>query len=91
MNKITLIALIFFITVSACDSVKRGLSGQKKRTTQEFLVKSKDPLVVLFFCPDDVEGDIEKLLNTKKSKTKKISSKGTKSLEESIIKEINDQ
>ena len=105
MNKITLIALIFFVTVSACDSVKRGLSGQKKRTTQEFLVKSKDPLVLpprfnelpepgkvlTSFEEDDVEGNIEKLLNTKKSKTKKISSKGTKSLEESIIKEINDQ
>ena len=31
MNKITLISLIFLMIVSACDSVKRGLSGQKKK------------------------------------------------------------
>ena len=103
MNKITLISLIFLMIVSACDSVKRGLSGQKKKTTQEFLIKSKDPLVLpprFNELPEpgktptdnsevDLENNIEKLLKTKKNKTNNKSKKSIKSLEDLIIKEIN--
>ena len=43
------VVIIFFL-LSACggtlDSVKRGLSGQKKASTDEFLVEKKDPLVL---------------------------------------------
>ena len=28
------------------DSIKRGLTGQKKASTDEFLVEKKDPLVL---------------------------------------------
>ena len=43
------VVIIFFLT-SACgdtlESVKRGLSGQKANSTDEFLVEKKDPLIL---------------------------------------------
>ena len=41
-----LIRLIFvmlgmIVIISSCQSVKEGLSGQRKTTTEEFLVKKK--------------------------------------------------
>mgnify|MGYP006086545247 FL=1 len=102
MNKITLVSLIFLMMVSACDSVKRGLSGQKKKTTQEFLIKSKDPLVLpprFNELPEpgktptdnsevDLENNIEKLLKIKKNNNNKKNNKSIKSIEDLIIKEI---
>jgi len=45
LNK--LIVIIFFL-ITACSSswedVKKGLGGQKRTSTDEFLVKKKDPL-----------------------------------------------
>ena len=41
--------LIFILLTSCGDtmkSIKRGLTGQKKTSTDEFLVKKKDPLVL---------------------------------------------
>ena len=45
MNKnkyqIILMCVLFFLIVS-CDSLKRGLTNQKEKSTDEFLVKKKD-------------------------------------------------
>jgi len=43
-----LIIVVFFATSCAdsWDSVKRGLTGAKKESSDEFLVKKKDPLVL---------------------------------------------
>ena len=45
---IYLFSILFLIT--ACggtwDSVKRGLTGQKENSTDEFLVEKKDPLIL---------------------------------------------
>ena len=42
-------SIFILIFLSSCggtwESVKRGLTGQKKTSTDEFLVKKKDPLV----------------------------------------------
>ena len=49
---IYILSLIFFIT--SCDtlkSVKRGLTGQKDNSVDEFLIKKKDPLII----PPDFE------------------------------------
>ena len=46
---IFIIILTFFVT--SCASVKRGLTGAKGNTADEFLVKKKDPLVL----PPDFE------------------------------------
>ena len=47
-NKIVFIIIISFF-VTSCggwDSVKRGITGAKQKTGDEFLVKKKDPLVL---------------------------------------------
>ena len=50
---ITYISLFIFLLSCAesFDSVKRGLTGAKKKTGEEFLVKKKDPLIL----PPDYE------------------------------------
>ena len=49
---IYLLPLIFLIvSCGAFDSAKRGITGAKKNSTDEFLVKKKDPLIL----PPDFE------------------------------------
>ena len=53
-RKITYILLLFLFTGSCADtfsSVKRGLTGAKKNSADEFLVEKKDPLIL----PPDFE------------------------------------
>ena len=53
-RKIMYIFLLFLFTGSCADtfsSVKRGLTGAKKNSADEFLVKKKDPLIL----PPDFE------------------------------------
>jgi len=47
-NKIVFIIIISFFLTSCggWDSVKRGITGAKQKTGDEFLVKKKDPLVL---------------------------------------------
>ena len=56
MHKKKIISLfIITLLVTSCsgtwDSVKRGLTGQKANSTDEFLIKRKDPLIL----PPDYE------------------------------------
>ena len=53
LKKITYILLFIFLVscVDTFDSVKRGLTGAKKSSADEFLVKKKDPLIL----PPDFE------------------------------------
>ena len=47
-KKIAFITTLIFMMTSCggtWDSVKRGLTGGKKKSTDEFLVKKKDPLI----------------------------------------------
>ena len=49
---IYILSIIFFVT--SCDtmsSVKRGLTGEKRVSTDEFMIKKKDPLIM----PPDYE------------------------------------
>ena len=53
-KKITYIIVLTFFVTSCADtlgSVKRGLTGAKSNSTDEFLVKKKDPLIL----PPDFE------------------------------------
>ena len=53
-KKITFIIFLFTFLTSCADtfdSVKRGLTGEKKSSADEFLVKKKDPLIL----PPDYE------------------------------------
>ena len=52
INKLLIsLGLIYLITLTSCQSVKEGLSGQKKKSGDEFLVQKKNPLVM----PPDFE------------------------------------
>ena len=53
-KKITYIIILTFFVISCADtasSVKRGLTGAKKTSADEFLIKKKDPLIL----PPDYE------------------------------------
>ena len=55
MLKKTIYIFIVTLFVSSCadtfDSVKRGLTGEKQESTDEFMIKKKDPLIM----PPDYE------------------------------------
>ena len=98
------VVIIFFL-LSACggtlDSVKRGLSGQKKVSTDEFLVEKKDPLVLppgyhdlpepghTAIDEDSDEKSISSILKVENN-NQNTSSSETMSLEKSILKKINE-
>ena len=97
--------IIIFFLLSACggtlDSVKRGLSGQKKASTDEFLVEKKDPLVLppgYHDLPEPGQTEIEEEPDERnissilkvENNNKNTSSSETMDLEESILKKIND-
>ena len=45
-KKIILYLIMAMIMLPSCESLQRGLTGQKRNTSDEFLVEKKDPLVV---------------------------------------------
>ena len=94
-----LIILLF----NGCQSVKDGLTGQKKGNSDEFLIEKKSPLVLppefselpqpeMLNTEKDTEDeiDIKKLITNKSGDTKIISndSNGSMALEKSILKKI---
>mgnify|MGYP000209239518 FL=1 len=104
LNKI--IIIIFFL-ITACaaswDDVKKGLGGQKRTSTDEFLVKKKEPLVMppkwknlpepggVMKSDDEVweATDIEELIKLGKNKESSTNyEQGSGDLEESILKKI---
>lgn len=99
-----LIILIFFISTSCggtWDNVKRGLAGGKKASSEEFLVKKKDPLVLPprfdelpepgrsgFKGEEEEALDIEDLLRLKDDEIDSIEIKSDGNLEESVLRKI---
>ena len=93
---IHILTIIFFVTsCSSLDSVKRGLTGEKARTTDEFFVEKKDPLIL----PPDYENlptpgekiaAIEEITNFEKTFGTSIEEESptSGSVEESILKKI---
>jgi hypothetical protein len=68
INKsLILVSLICIILLPSCQSLKEGLSGQKKKSGDEFLVQKKNPLVQ----PENFN-ELPKPTETKKNKTKKV-------------------
>ena len=41
-----LFLVIVFFTLQSCQTVKEGFTSQKKKSTDEFLVEKKSPLVL---------------------------------------------
>ena len=104
LNKI--IIIIFFL-ITACasswDDIKKGLGGAKRTSTDEFLVRKKEPLVMppkwknlpepggVIKSDDEVREatDIEELIKLGKNKESSTNyEQGNGSLEESILKKI---
>ena len=46
MNNKIITLLFFLIFLNSCQSVKEGLSGKKQKSSDEFLVEKKNPLVL---------------------------------------------
>ena len=95
-NKIVFFMMLSFL-ITSCESVREGLTGSKNQSTDEFLVKKKDPLVL----PPDFENlpnpserqvsmeettSFEKTL--KKQTISESSSTTGNSVEESILNQI---
>ena len=100
-RKITYILLLFLFTGSCADtfsSVKRGLTGAKKNSADEFLVEKKDPLILppdfeSLPSPSDEEEAIEEMSSFEKtlkqaSATETTTSSEGSSTEDSILKQI---
>ena len=92
--------ILLFIFLSSCadtfDSVKRGLTGQKKNSADEFLVKKKDPLILPpdfenLPVPDDTNIALEEdsiFQETVEIDIEKDESGSKSSVESSILKKI---
>ena len=104
MFKNTSYLIFILITLTSCQNVKDGLTGQKKNNTDEFLIQKKNPLIQppeFNKLPepynsskiDEIKAgeiDFSGILTEKKAKTK-ISSNSQKSnisLEKSILEKI---
>ena len=96
---IYLISLIFLVTSCAdtWGSVKRGLTGEKVKSTDEFLIKKKDPLILPpdfenLPTPSERDAALEEMTNIKKTLKKMPSTENTSSAvsstEESILRQI---
>ena len=95
-NKIVFFMMLSFL-ITSCESVREGLTGSKNQSTDEFLVKKKDPLIL----PPDFENlpnpserqvsaeEMTSFEKTLKKQTVSESSSATEnSAEESILKQI---
>ena len=92
--------LIFLVTSCAgtWGNVKRGLTGAKQKSIDEFLVQKKDPLILppdfdSLPSPSDREAAVEEMSSFEKtlrktSETEITSSTAGSSAENSILKQI---
>ena len=95
-KKVTYILLFIFLVSCAgsFDSVKRGLTGAKRSSADEFLVKKKDPLILppdFENLPTPNEGGVlleEDSIFQNVLEEEIEDSSGAKSVESSILKKI---
>ena len=95
--------LLIFLVTSCADTwgnVKRGLTGAKQKSTDEFLVKKKDPLILPpdfdnLPSPSSREEAIEEMSSfsfektfKQESETEITASSAGSSAEDSILKQI---
>ena len=100
--RVMLFLVIVFFTFQSCQTVKEGFSSQKKKSTDEFLVEKKSPLVMppdfnelpLPKISENIEeeeneagNNIEKLISNNNSP--EISEAQDKNFENLIIEKIN--
>ena len=96
---ISLIIISLFVTScgDTLSAVKRGITGEKQKSGDEFLVKKKDPLILppdfeSLPSPDEEIMEEEEMLSLEKTFNKNSSNENdfeSSSTEESILKQIN--
>ena len=92
-----ILSLIFFtISCGSLDSVKRGLTGAKRDSADEFLIKKKDPLILPpdfenLPTPDERSTAMEEISNFEKTLETSMeeTSPSSSSVEELILKKIH--
>ena len=100
-KKTIFLMLLIFLVTSCADSwsnVKRGLTGAKQKSIDEFLVQKKDPLILPpdfdnLPSPSDREEAIEEMSSFEKTlkqttETEITASSTGSSTEDSILKQI---
>ena len=100
-KKTIFLMLLVFLVTSCADTwgtVKRGLTGVKQKSTDEFLVQKKDPLILppdfeSLPSPSDRDEAIEEMSIFEKtlkqaSETEITTSSAGSSAEDSILKQI---
>ena len=97
-KKITYIIILTFFVASCGEtgsSIKRGITGQKKSSTDEFLIKKKDPLILPpdyrnLPIPDERIAATEEISTFEKTLEASIedNSSTPSSIEDSILKKI---
>jgi len=102
-KKTIFLMMLIFLVASCADSwsnVKRGLTGAKQKSTDEFLVQKKDPLILppdfdSLPSPSDREEAIEEMSGfsiektlKQESETEITASSAGSSAEDSILKQI---
>ena len=105
MEQVTklLIFLILMITLNSCGTVKEGFVSNKKKSTDEFLVKKKSPLVMppeFYELPipennnqeqkNDENSDIKSLITGSENETSKSQNSSNQDtyFESSILEKI---
>ena len=94
-NKIVFFMMLSFL-ITSCESIREGLTGSKKLSTDEFLVKKKDPLVL----PPDFENlpnpserqvSVEEMTSFEKTLKKQTISESSSATENSVEESILNQ
>ena len=98
ISSILFLSIVFF-TFQSCQTVKEGFTSQKKKSTDEFLVEKKSPLVMppefnelpvpkTFdnIAENETENNIEKLISNNDSP--QVSQPQDKNFENLIIEKI---
>ena len=93
---IYILSLIFFITsCNTLDSVKKGLTGEKRDSVDEFFIKKKDPLIIPpdfedLPTPDELSTETAEISDFEKNLEISIedNSSASSSAEDSILKKI---
>ena len=99
ISSILFLAVVFF-TFQSCQTVKEGFTSQKKKSTDEFLVEKKSPLVMPpefnelpvpktsdNIAENETENNIKKLISNNNSP--ESSGAQDKNFENLIIEKIN--
>ena len=93
---IYILSLIFFITsCDTLDSVKKGLTGEKESSSDEFFIKKKDPLIMPpdyedLPTPEELSTETAEISDFEKDLEISIedNSSASGSVEDSILKKI---